>query len=284
MEPIRVAASRSQAEEWALVLSAAGIPHAVERDPGGFMLLAPPEQAAFARGALAAYDAETRAAAPVTPAPAGPYPWMSGVVAGLIVLWMFSLTGTPAPASRWFERGAADAGHLLGGEPWRAVTALTLHVDVVHAAGNALALAVLLPPLVQRFGMGVALWLLLLAGAAGNALAAVAYAGSHLAVGASTAAFGAVGALAALRVIPGEPGASRRRWMAPVAGLVLLATLGGGARADVVAHALGLVAGGVLGLLAGVCVRRRALAPMQWSAGVAALMAVAGCWRLALRA
>src|SRR5437763_159481 len=80
-------------------------------------------------------------------------------------------------------------------EWWRAVTALTLHVDVVHVAGNALAVAVLLPPLVQRFGAGAALWLLLLAGALGNVLAAMTHDPRHLAVGASTAAFGAVGVL-----------------------------------------------------------------------------------------
>lgn len=284
MERVRVAATWSQAEEWALVLTAAGIPHAVERDDGGFTLLAPPEHVPYARAALAAYDAETHGDARVSPAASEPYPWMSGVAAGLVLLWLFSITGTPRSRSEWFERGAADAGRLLGGEPWRAVTALTLHLDLVHAAGNALALAVLLPPIVQRFGAGVGLWLLLLAGAVGNVLAALAYAGSHLAVGASTAAFGAVGVLAALRLVPGEPGPHGKRWTAPVAGLVLLATLGTGAQADVVAHALGLVAGGVLGFLAGVSGRRRAATAIQWSAGIAAAVAVVGCWRLALRA
>ena len=266
------------------MLSAAGIPHAVERGDEGFTLLAPPEQVPYARAALAAYDAESRREPPAAPAVSTPYPWMSGVAAGLVVLWLFSVTGAPAAGSRWFERGAAEAGRLLGGEPWRAVTALTLHVDLVHAAGNALALAVLLPPIVQRFGGGGALWLLLLAGAAGNVLTAATYAGSHSAVGASTGAFGAVGVLVALRLVPGEPGPRGKRWTAPVAGLLLLATLGTGARADVVAHAMGLCAGGVLGFLAGMAGRQRIPAVAQWGAGIAAVLAVAGCWRLALSA
>jgi len=265
------------------VLSAAGIPHAVERDGGGFTLLAPPEQVPYARAALAAYDAESRREPLATTPDVTPYPWMSGIAAGLVVLWLFSVTGTPATGSRWFERGAADAGLVLGGEPWRAVTALTLHLDLVHAGGNALALAVLLPPIVQRFGGGVALWLLLLAGAVGNVLAAMTYAGPHSAVGASTAAFGAVGMLAALRLVPGEPGPRRKRWTAPVAGLVLLATLGTGPRADVPAHALGLVAGGLLGFIAGMAGRRLAPSKIQWCAGIGAVIVVAGCWRLALR-
>ena len=265
------------------MLSSAGIAHAVERDAGGFTLLAPPEQVPYARAALAAYDEESRREPPAPVPDVTPYPWMWGIAAGLVVLWLFSITGTPAAGSRWFERGAADAGLVLGGEPWRAVTALTLHVDLVHAGGNALALAVLLPPIVQRFGGGVALWLLLLAGGVGNVLAAMTYTGPHSAVGASTAAFGAVGALAALRLVPGEPGPRRKRWAAPVAGLVLLAMLGTGPRADVPAHALGLVAGGVLGFLAGVVGRRRAPLAVQWCAGIGAVIAVGGCWRLALR-
>ena len=266
------------------MLSAAGIPHAVARDDAGFALLAPVEQVPYARAALAAYDAESGREPPAPPAAVTPYPWMSGVAAGLVLLWLFSVTGTPAAGSRWFERGAAEAGRLLGGEPWRAVTALTLHADLVHAAGNAVALAVLLPPIVQRFGGGVALWLLLLAGAAGNVLAAMTYAAAHSAVGASTAAFGAVGVLVAVRLVPGEPGSRRKRWTAPAAGLVLLATMGTGARADVVAHALGFCAGGVLGFLAGMAGRRRARAVAQWGAGIAAVLAVEGCWRLALSA
>jgi membrane associated rhomboid family serine protease len=284
MEPVRVAASLSQAEEWALVLSAAGIPHAVERDPGGFALLTAPEHVAYARGTLAAYEAETSTGSGVPAAVPESYPWMSGVAAGLVLLWLFGLTGTPAPASHWFARGAAEAGRLLGGEPWRAVTALTLHVDLAHAAGNALALAVLLPPMVQRFGAGVALALLLLAGALGNVLAAMAHVPAHRAVGASTAAFGALGVLAALRLLPGEPGPRGRRWTAPVVGLILLATLGTGAHADLPAHAGGLIAGAALGLLAGAAARRRAPKAMQWGAGALAALTVAGCWALALRA
>jgi membrane associated rhomboid family serine protease len=282
MEPVRVAASRSQAHEWALVLSAAGIPNTVEPDADRFVLLAPAEQVAWARATLAAYDDEAIAATRVVPPVPEPYPWMSGVVAGFVLLWMFGITGTPATPSRWFERGAADAARMLGGEPWRAVTALTLHLDLVHVAGNALAIAVLLPALIQRFGAGVALSLLLLTGGVGNLVAALTYAGAHVAVGASTAAFGAVGVLTALRLVPGEPGPHRKRWTAPVAGLVLLLILGTGEHADVPAHALGLVVGVAVGFGAGMLLRRRAPAAVQWATGLLAAATVAGCWAAAL--
>ena len=77
------------------MLSSAGIPHAVERDDGGFTLLAPPDQAPYARAALAAYDEESRREPPAAPPDVTPYPWMSGIAAGLVILWLFSVTGTP---------------------------------------------------------------------------------------------------------------------------------------------------------------------------------------------
>ena len=284
MQPIRVAVTSSQADEWALILTAAGIPNTVEPDPGGWALLASSSDTARAHAALAAYDEERRGEAPRTPPALEPYPWISGVALGLLLLWLFSVTGPAASGSPWFEHGAAAAGRLVAGELWRAVTALTLHADVVHVSGNALAVAVLLPPIVQRFGAGGALVLLLLAGALGNVAAAATHDARHVAVGASTAAFAAVGVLVALRLVPGEAPASRKRWTAPVAGVLLLVTLGAAPGSDLTAHAFGFVAGVVLGFIAGVALRRRPGPAVQWMLGALAAIAVVVCWRLALRA
>jgi rhomboid protease GluP len=61
----------------------------------------------------------------------------------------------------------------------------------------------------DQLGPGVGLWLVLLAGTAGNALTAVAYGTQHNSVGASTAMFGAIGILAATRITDGtQPRAS----------------------------------------------------------------------------
>lgn len=247
------------------------------------MVLASAADAARAHAVLAAYDEERRGAVERPPAAHEPYPWMSGVALGLLLLWFFTVTGPAASGSPWFEPGAAAAGRVMAGELWRTVTALTLHADVVHVAGNALALAVLLPPLVQRVGGGGALWLLLLAGALGNVLAAATHDARHVAVGASTAAFGAVGVLVALRLVPGGWPAPGKRWTAPVAGVLLLATLGTAPNADLAAHAFGLVAGVALGFVAGVALRRRPGPVVQWILGTLAALAVVGCWRSALQ-
>ena len=86
MEPIRVAPTSSQADEWALVLTAVGIPNAIEPDAGGWAVLAAANDATRAHAALAAYDDERRTEAPRAPAAREPYPWMSGVALGLLLL------------------------------------------------------------------------------------------------------------------------------------------------------------------------------------------------------
>jgi membrane associated rhomboid family serine protease len=283
---IRSTLSATQAEEWALVLAAAGIPHRVEPDGAGWVVLVPAAEASRACAALDAYDEEAREA-PAAVVPAGASPsqtWAVGVTSGALLLVFFAMTGPPAPGSRWFERGAASVRHIMNGESWRAVTALTLHVDAVHVVGNAVATALLLPAVAQRLGPGCGLWLMLLAGAGANLLAAFAHDPRHLAVGASTATFGAVGILAALRLFsaPGQARLRGKRWTVLAASLVLLAMLGTARDTDVLGHALGLLVGGALGLAAGAALRRPPGAAVQWPLVALAVMAVVGCWRLAL--
>lgn len=285
MTPVRTTVDASQADEWALVLHAAEIAHRVQVHDAGWAILVAAEDAARARRALDDYDADAATeaeGAATVPAPARGG-WAPGLLAAALLVAFFTVTGAPAGESRWFARGAAAAGAMLAGEPWRAVTALTLHADAAHVAGNAAAIALLLPGIVQRLGPGAACGLVLLAGAAGNLLAALAHGPGHVAVGASTATFAALGILASWRLRAPEDGRRRgrsRRWAVPVAAVVLLLTSGVGPRTDVLAHGGGLLAGAALGLVAG---RWPAPpAPVQWALGAAVVLVVLGCWRLAL--
>jgi membrane associated rhomboid family serine protease len=279
MQPIRIARTPGEADEWALVLTAAGIPNAIEADALGWAVLAAADDSTRAHALLSAYESERRVevAAPA----AAPYPWMSGVALALLLLWLFSVTGTRAAGSPWFEPGAAMAGHIVAGEVWRTVTALTLHADLVHAAGNAVAVAVLAPPLVQRFGGGLTPLLLLAAGALGNALAALVHDPRHVAVGASTAAFGALGILTALRFVPGAAPSRGKRWTAAAAGVLLLAMLGTAPGADLTAHAFGFLTGAGLGIAAGMTVRNRPRTLLQWGLGTLAGGVVVLGWHAA---
>ena len=287
MQPVRIAESSKQAEEWALVLAAVGIPHSILHDGGRIFLLVAGADARRADLALAAYDREAIATAATiqsSDTEPAPYPWMSGATVGLLLLGAFAITGPSASRSHWFEQGAAVAGRVVGDEPWRAVTALTLHSDLVHVLSNAVATAVLLGPLAQRLGVGAALCLALLAGAIGNVLSALVHGAAHASIGASTATFGIIGALAALRLVPSRTAVVAPRRLIAVLGatLALLVMLGTSSDADVVAHALGLVCGAALGAVASIVLPRPPPTIVQWVLTIVSALAVVGAWRLAL--
>lgn len=89
----------------------------------------------------------------------------------------------------------ASALYILQGEYYRTVTALMLHSDFEHLAGNVLGLLFFGIPLCSIMGPGRGLFLILLSGTAGNLINAYMYRRAHLSIGASTAVMGAVGIL-----------------------------------------------------------------------------------------
>jgi rhomboid protease GluP len=282
---IRATDNMREAQEWALVLAAAEIPHRLEVGDRRWTVLVATPDAPRATAALDAYDAEVPRDEPTGPADpaAAPVSWGVGLAAGASLLAFFAVTGPPAAAGGWFVRGGASAPRIAAGELWRAVTALTLHVDAGHVAGNAVATALLLTAVVQRLGPGIGLWLTLLAGASANVLEALVTDGHHEAVGASTATFGAIGILAGLQLVPTtRKRRTRRRWIVFAAAIVLLAMLGVGRGSDALGHALGLGCGGVLGLVDGILQRYPVGGSVQWTLVAVATLTVVGCWMLAL--
>jgi rhomboid protease GluP len=284
---VRVTPERQQADEWAVVLAAGNIPHRLRPRLDGWALIVAVRDAAAAREALDAYERENNiadtadvdadAVAPVRATAA------VGIAIGLLLIGFFAVTGTWASRSIWFERGSADAERIVAGEWWRTVTALTLHADAPHVIGNAGASAVLVGAVSQQLGPGVGLCVLLLAGAGGNALTAIAHGTHHDSVGASTAMFGAIGILGATRVVSrGRRLAGRKPWMVVAASLALLALLGTSPDADLLAHLFGLLLGGALGLAAAPTLPRRLRPLTQCVLAVAVLALVVGAWRRAV--
>lgn len=287
---LRRARRRAPVDEAALVLEASGLHPLVAGGADGFALLVPADEAPAARDALGAFARENPPPAPAPPrapaldASAGTH--AVAVVAALIAF--FAVTGDRRIGVPWFEHGAADAGRIVAGEPWRAITALTLHADAGHVVGNAVAGALFLAGVFRAFGFGVGAALVLLAGTGGNLWNAWlrAGAGPHEVVGASTAVFGALGLLAGRALVAGRVrGLRGRAALVPIAAaLALLAMIGTeGERVDVWAHALGLAVGVPLGALAARLGPRLAAPAWQRAAGAAALAALAGAWTLALR-
>jgi membrane associated rhomboid family serine protease len=286
MGELRRSRRREQADDWALALASQHLRPTVQGDAGGFCLSVPDEEVEHAEAVLAAYDAENRstpAAKRLDPVDAASLRNASLVSAALLVF--FLVTGPRNAAVAWFERGSADASRILDGEPWRVVTALTLHADGPHVAGNALLGAIFWSAVSRSLGPGLALLSVTAAGATGNWINAWLRTGAHVSVGASTAVFGAVGILGGLgltrRLHLGERG--RRIWIPVAAGLGLLAMLGtGGERVDLWAHAFGLFAGVGFGIGAGPLAQRRPGPLWQWSAGLLAVAVVVSSWLLAL--
>jgi membrane associated rhomboid family serine protease len=159
---------------------------------------------------------------------------------------------------------------------------LTLHADLGHLLGNAVACLVFVTLLSNRLGPGLAIWLALISGALGNLLTAAVTREHHLAIGASTAIFGALGGLVGLRVSPEQrAAASPPLWIVLGAGLALFGMLGTGPGTDVMAHFFGLLCGASLG--AALATGAEPLRSRLWQTllAVAAAAAVALCWALA---
>lgn len=281
---MRVAGDKRKADDWSLVLTAADIEHDVRPAGREWLVLVGDDDLEGALAALAAYDHEQRLAQIEPPARVEYGPTFAAIVyvAALLVFYFF--VEKVADTFVWESAGRAYAARIVDGEWWRAVTALTLHANFTHVLGNAVFGAVFGGALCRLVGPGTALWIMLLAGGAGNLANAYLRGTAHASVGASTAVFGALGALAGLqsadryRFLSGR----RKAWVPLGAAAAVLAMVGVGEETDIWAHLLGLVAGVAAGV--GIAsVDDRSLRPAtEYALAAAGFAAVAGCWWLAL--
>ncbi len=286
---VRHCTSQTDANQYALVLTAVGIPSHTAAEDDGVVLYVGVTDAVEAIRQLGAYDEEEarRIRAPsrpkfLVPKPEGPLAFIA------VMLFFFAAPEASAWNIDWLARGAAQSGLIMAGEWWRTVTALFLHVDGSHLLGN-LGMGVVVGLLVaQLLGSGVAWLAVLVSGILGNALNAAIQLPSHTAIGASTAIFGGIGLLAGFTQVssaaPWHKGA--RRWAPVGAGLGLLVLMGtAGERTDIWAHVTGFVTGGLMGLLfgrfgTGLVGRPR----VQAASGLAIVAVIGAAWLAAIRA
>lgn len=299
--------TREAAEDAALVLEAVGISCGTAQVLGQYVLVVRSADAERARGELEKYTSENRG---WPPRAASPRPLSRGVEAavvyGVLLVLAYMTQRRESFGVDWWRAGCASADLIQGGAWWRSVTALCLHVDVLHLAGNVVFGALFGVMLAQSVGSGVA-WLgFVMTGAIGNWLNAWLQSPSHVSVGASTAVFGMLGIQVAhdwmrRRHLHYGP---LRRWAPLVIGLALLAWLGGGEqrvdpndvspklvdlnlviqKVDVGAHVLGFAAGLGLGALLGWRGRPvGSTTPRQAAFASAAIVVVVGAWVLAFR-
>ncbi len=213
-----------KAREWSLVLQSSDTWHLVRWTPSGFIVLVRDADYEAASTSIDRYEAENK---DFPPRRTREQPrFAPSAVAPLIVLALaafFLVTGPAMRYSGWFQRGTAVTELVLSSEPWRAVTALTLHADTAHLIGNAISGTVFASAVHRRLGPGGGSLAILAAGTLGNVANAFYHVAlgepGHRSIGFSTAVFGAIGLLAATQLFLNRKKESGERgflsWAAP---------------------------------------------------------------------
>ena len=268
--------------ERALVLQAVGIAHELVERGGEHRLLVAARDAEAAREQIRRFEDENVE----VPPPDDRLELRAGFRAGaacwsmaLCLLYVADRVG--AGRLSWRPTGEAQASAIRDGELWRALTALGLHADLAHLAGNLLFGSLFVGAVCQSAGTGAGLLLTLLSGALGNLAAAFLRDGGGTSVGASTAVFGALGLLAALqwRRRRRRRASALRRWTPIVAAALLLGYLGAsGARVDVLGHVTGFGCGLALGVAIEPRLEHLSGGRAQAAQGLVAVALVAGAW------
>jgi rhomboid protease GluP len=128
------------------------------------------------------------------------------VVLNVLAFGAMVATGISAlhPSTEAMARWGADYGPLtLGGQPWRLLTSIFLHVGIIHLAANMVAL-LSAGPVVERLFGSVAFGALYLAAGIAGSVASLAVRPLVVSAGASGAIFGVYGALGAVMLLHRE--------------------------------------------------------------------------------
>jgi len=247
--------SLNEAYDHGLVALAMGESIRVEagEQPGQFDLQAEAAAAPKISAEITEYEKEANQAAlpPIIPSNWAKHPagWLYVLVWAATLISIFYLQAKDPTLT---DRGASSSiGLITHGEWWRPFTALFLHGDGPHIVGN-LASGTVFGILVAKSLGPLKGWILiLLSGAAGNAITSlITYPEAFTSIGASTAVFGALGILSGTGIIENIRESVRMPWVrvtAPLlAGVILLGWLGGaapGSNTDVFGHVFGFSAG-----------------------------------------
>jgi rhomboid protease GluP len=282
---LRVTRDHKLADDWALVLITQGLSPSIRLTQDGLVLSVPDDEVERALAGLSAYEKENPSREQEQEStPAKSPNFAPGLIVAVALVSSHFITVGFSHIAPWFERGAADAERILAGELWRTATALTLHADLGHLLSNAVAAAIFLTILSSMVGAGLSVFLLIMAGAGGNLANASLQGSGHLAIGASTAIFGIIGAVGGAGVVRRQQGSgTRAAWIPIAAAIALLAMLGtGSGRVDVLAHFFGFLFGAVAGVIVAFILPHRASPKIQWLWGTAGIVVLVYCWIRAL--
>ena len=273
--------SKEDAETFGLVLLSHGIVHQTVQREDGWELRIDPARTVEAQSLIEQYQAENPPEPEVSEDVFLDYKRSLAGLWGALLLAAVHVYVYMVADTLFLRSGlAASAGRILGGDWYRAATALLLHADVVHLLGNMAGIAILGSAVCSVMGWGVGWLAILSSGIAGNVLNALVYKAGHSSIGASTAVFGALGLLSAWQVSrrAGQPGLNLKALMPLGAGLALLGFMGSSVHTDVLAHLFGFLSGIAIGGLYGATVRERLGIAFQAPALVLAAIILLRAW------
>lgn len=244
--------TKEQADTFGLVFLSSGIQHETRQGEKGWTLWVAEDTSDVAEGLLKTYLDENKVFKTSKETPLTTYRKTWSGAWGVFVLLAWHVTITLGHDVGMFHGlYGSSARHVVSGEWYRCATALLLHADSVHLAGNLVGMAIFATGVCSISGWGVG-WLLILAsGISGNLINAYVYGYGHNSIGASTAVFGALGLLSSYQFLKKtlKP-QTRFQTLLPLgAGLALLAFLGSSSHTDIVAHLFGFLSGVLLGVV-----------------------------------
>jgi membrane associated rhomboid family serine protease len=239
--------------DWSLVLASQGIENTISHQPPtidsppGWSLVVPAQDVERALEAIHLYQLENRR-----------WPWRQRVLSpGLVFDWtsllwvvlvcLFYFINELHPDLR--SAAIMNGAQVGAGQWWRLFTAIWLHGDASHLAGNATLGLVLLGLSMGRYGPGLASLASYLAGIAGNLVVWVFSSPGQSSLGASGMVMGSLGLLAAqsFTLRPRTPHETKYLLTGFLGGLLLFILLGLDPESDVRAHLGGFIGGVVLG-------------------------------------
>ncbi len=232
--------------DWSLVLVSQGIEATIRQPAGegeGWALLVGAPDYERALKTLRQYHLENRGWPWRQPLrwPETHFDWASLAWAGLLIWCHWFSAGHPG----FQDAGILDGAAVCSGQWWRVFTAMMLHADLAHLAGNLSIGIVLFGLAMGRFGTGTGALSIFLAGAGGNAASLIVHDKSLHALGASGMVMGALGLLAAQSLHPGDSsrGSLKSKLSGVAAGLMLFVLYGLAPGTDIAAHFGGLMTG-----------------------------------------
>lgn len=246
-----------QRRDWLLVLSARNIPWRICKTRGIEHIYVPALYERLAKHELSAYMRENIIHNRKTHYPPHPFAFLAWLIFIPLIIWHGYRAGvwhTPelfTSSDKWLLLGDLDKIRLsLYHEYYRAITALTLHADAAHLAGNIFFGSIFLLIISRLIGPGRAVLFTIIGGIGGNLLSSLIHNGDYASIGFSTALFAAVGIMGGVLLCRAT---EKRKLLIYTGGAIaLLAMLGTeGDNTDYAAHICGLFCGFICGLYEG---------------------------------